>query len=611
MRKEAVILCLWILCVAGKGQEYNFSSVLPNPSIFERDSVLDPYSLKSIEPGKSSFSRKDSTYYFYWSIADSLWLNATSSIYYYNEDNRRDTTLSREWGPGTWINRKLYEYFYDDKGNVENMIQKYWSTGEPNWINSEQNLYFFNEYQNLSSYIVQHWNESQLSWEDVYKYLYDYDFDQQLIYQEKQTWNPDSLKWISNYRFLWTYQNGLMVEEMRQNWSTIDSVWINFVRDEYQYNQYGNLEKDIQSVWEPNDSVWEEKTVISFSYSQDEQVSEKLYQSWVNGFLVNFTLYTYQYTPMDQLLEIRSYIWENSAWDTSFMYFFDYDLHGNLIREGSRDWSSGDGVWINNSKWEYYYTHFIEPLFAFISDSTNISCYGYSDGTATVMITGGTPPYTIFWNDPQSTTIPTVFGLSADQYYTVTVTDANLNTASDSIMLSQPPEIITGPIYGEVNVNQNNTVTYRVESDPSSFYSWFVTHGEILSAQGGDTIVVKWAEPGQGEVSVFETTTNGCEGDTVHVFVSISPTSIAKPRSSHLQIYPNPANQWITVQTATIEFRPWNLEILDMTGKTIQSFHSITQNKFLIPLENLSQGIYFFRITNSSGIEMRKVVIER
>jgi len=548
-------------------------------------------------------------YIFTWNSGGSSWENYASYIYTYNETFNRISSLGREWITALWVNDKLLDYFYDDKGNRYKEIEKQWNSSEQNWIKKYQKLFSFNEYHNLNGYIFQKWNEIQSSWEDSLQYLYDYDDDQNWTYWEKQTWNSDSVKWISNIRFIYSYQEGNMTNFLRQEWYS--SYWINTDSSAYSYNPYGNLTEEIQYQWVAIDSTWKERTVISYSYNQNQQVNEKLYRSWDGDSLRNQTRYIYQYTELDEVSEIVGNNWDNTDWNPYVRYLFDYDEYGALIREVDQAWSSGDAAWFNEYKFEYYYTYITEPLEAYISDSTNISCYGYSDGTANVTITGGMPPYTILWNDPQSTTNPTVYDLSADQYYTVMVTDANLNTVSDSVMLSQPPEIITGPIYGEVNVNQNDTVTYWVESDTSSFYSWSVMHGEILSTQEGDTIVVVWTQPGQGKVSVFETTTNGCEGDTVHVSVSISPTSIEKPRFGHLKIYPNPANQWITVQLATQEFNPWDLEILDMTGKTIRSFRSITKNKFQVSLDNLSQGIYFFRITNSSGVEIRKVVVER
>ena len=56
------------------------------------------------------------------------------------------------------------------------------------------------------------------------------------------------------------------------------------------------------------------------------------------------------------------------------------------------------------------------------ASSTSSSCV--NDGTATVFPSGGTPPYTYQWNDPQGQTTATASNLSGGDYL-VTVTDAN------------------------------------------------------------------------------------------------------------------------------------------------------------------------------------------
>ncbi|MBO6183333.1 MAG: hypothetical protein J6O88_01400, partial [Chryseobacterium sp.] len=55
---------------------------------------------------------------------------------------------------------------------------------------------------------------------------------------------------------------------------------------------------------------------------------------------------------------------------------------------------------------------------------TNISCNGGTNGTASIVVTGGTAPYTYSWS-PSGGTAATATGLVAGTY-TVTVTDANL-----------------------------------------------------------------------------------------------------------------------------------------------------------------------------------------
>lgn len=67
--------------------------------------------------------------------------------------------------------------------------------------------------------------------------------------------------------------------------------------------------------------------------------------------------------------------------------------------------------------------------------STNLSCSGNPDGTATVTPSGGTPPYTYLWSNGQST--PTASNLPTGTAG-VTVTDSKGCTTTNSVQLTAP-----------------------------------------------------------------------------------------------------------------------------------------------------------------------------
>lgn len=91
---------------------------------------------------------------------------------------------------------------------------------------------------------------------------------------------------------------------------------------------------------------------------------------------------------------------------------------------------------------------FVEPDLLEVSlTATDISCGTGNDGTATVAITGGIPPYDIQWSDGQTTA--TAIGLIANNYV-VYVTDARECQASGSINLTQP-----GGLNIEITEQQN------------------------------------------------------------------------------------------------------------------------------------------------------------
>jgi len=68
------------------------------------------------------------------------------------------------------------------------------------------------------------------------------------------------------------------------------------------------------------------------------------------------------------------------------------------------------------------------------------SCFGLSDGTATVSASGGSAPYTYEWSDGQITQTAISIGSGI---YTITVTDANLCQASFSVIVTEPEDVIS------------------------------------------------------------------------------------------------------------------------------------------------------------------------
>ncbi|MCX6197898.1 MAG: gliding motility-associated C-terminal domain-containing protein [Bacteroidetes bacterium] len=114
----------------------------------------------------------------------------------------------------------------------------------------------------------------------------------------------------------------------------------------------------------------------------------------------------------------------------------------------------------------------IEPplLTVSISASTNVSCFGGNDGSATATVNGGTPGYTYAWSNIAATTNP-ASGFAANNQ-SVTVTDLNACTATTSFVITEPSqltvsvtsvtnEICNGGTNGAIDVTAaGGTVTY-------------------------------------------------------------------------------------------------------------------------------------------------------
>lgn len=114
---------------------------------------------------------------------------------------------------------------------------------------------------------------------------------------------------------------------------------------------------------------------------------------------------------------------------------------------------------------------------------SDVSCYGGSNGTITVTPIGGTAPFHYQWNIVDTTA--NVTGL-APGTYSVTVTDAVTCSASTSISITQPAQIVLTDSVRGVTCNgaANGTAGVTVSGGTGPFvYSW--TGGGISSTITG------------------------------------------------------------------------------------------------------------------------------
>lgn len=602
-----IILILSLSVLEINGQQKRYTDLLPALFSDPADTIINPFELNKTSGTKDLQCRLDSIYWYDWSSGNEQWVNNRSYTYSYNDIGEVADYLMRNWvsNDSVWENSSMAFYFYNSNNLKEQKIVKSWN--DSIWNNSTKNEYSYTTGGFLDRYIYYSWDDLLEQWEKSAKYIYDYDDQDNWTYYEKQTWDEDSLSWISSYRFVYTWENGLQTQYVRQSWGVTLEQWENNNQSVYEYTQEGKFKNETQYVWSGDE--WENSTYIYFIFDENQYVIEKIYQSWDKDSAdwQDGVRYTYENNQSGNPTEIIYQVW-NSGWSDQFRYLYEYDDWGSLVEEKWQDWNSGQ--WKNDFRITNYLSYDYQlPLTVEITDSISVSCFGYSDGCATATPRGGTPPYTYLWDDEEKTIDSTVCGLSGDRYYHIIVTDSDLNTATDSVKLSQPDEIITGPVCGDTLVEINDTTSYWVENEPTSLYTWGVSNGILVEGQGSNEISVYWNDAGNGEVFVVETDSAGCTGDTVLLEVYISPTSIEVLPSVKLIIFPNPANEKLTIQLPEGFLYLWDLELLDITGKNIRRVEGINKTEYILSGEGISPGIYFIRIRYEKGQILRKVII--
>lgn len=157
---------------------------------------------------------------------------------------------------------------------------------------------------------------------------------------------------------------------------------------------------------------------------------------------------------------------------------------------------------------------------------TEISCNG-SVGADTLVITGGTAPYSVVWNGETAVTVADTFvaaNLTVGEY-AFTITDANGCEISEDNIEFTSPDAISASISGdEVNCyNSSSILTVIADGGTTPYsYTWYDGANEIANANEStydiDTLTV-----GDHTVSVKVADENGCYL-TVDHNVTINPT---------------------------------------------------------------------------------------
>ncbi|MCD6018401.1 MAG: hypothetical protein K0S53_1522 [Bacteroidetes bacterium] len=106
------------------------------------------------------------------------------------------------------------------------------------------------------------------------------------------------------------------------------------------------------------------------------------------------------------------------------------------------------------------------------STVSNVSCFGGSNGSASVTAIGGTAPYTYTWT-PTNTHFDVITGLAAGSY-TVYVEDAVANTSSLVVNIGEPTQLTAVTTVTHTNCGQANGATCATISGGmgATTYSW-------------------------------------------------------------------------------------------------------------------------------------------
>ena len=235
---------------------------------------------------------------------------------------------------------------------------------------------------------------------------------------------------------------------------------------------------------------------------------------------------------------------------------------------------------------------------------SNVSCYGFSDGSASVVASGGIGIYTYSWmtNPPQNTAM--ISGAAADTIG-VTVTDEAGCVEDLTVIIAEPDSL-------EANISGTDETVMGADDGSATVAPSGGTSPYTVSWSNGKTgVSIDSLPPGMYIATI--TDDNGCETvDSVEI--SAGPVSIEDELSmgiASLSIFPNPSQGNFSLKMELSNRQSVLVRITDLNGREVARFSetniSVLQKEIF--LRNVSDGMYLLIIQTQAGTTTRKLIV--
>lgn len=412
------------------------------------------------------------------------------------------------------------------------------------WENQNRRHYEYNDNEQIVLEIKQNWNAAINDWENFSKFESIYNDEDYVSEYKVSEWETD---WIYDWRETFEYNaNGFVTLWTYQYWDETAEEWNGGEQYEYSYNSINLETTKIYREWDGNSSEFTDVSKWLSTY-ENNTLSLKVFQEFQNSTWVNSYRNVYSYNDENYLISNVKQFWNEGTnrWDSNSKTYYEVDNNGNIIERVDQYWDSELEIWVNEVRYVY----------EFERDSLQIleERQTWND--------------TIWVSDWKNEFSFNSSGLKTEFVYT------NYNQVTEEW------ENITKNLYSYEGQELTEIVTLSWDIYQSDWINDFKTSytGPILERtelfENWDTIREDW---------VYE---NKCV-DYYSWNVGIAGI---KNEIEEISIHPNPVKNHLIIQQ--------NLNISEVRIYNIEGKHIGTcKDKNLIPVHNLSKGLYFIQV---------------
>jgi hypothetical protein len=285
-----------------------------------------------------------------------------------------------------------------------------------------------------------------------------------------------------------------------------------------------------------------------------------------------------------------SYIWSNGDTTAS--------LTGLPANSYSLTVTGADGC----SSGETFMVAAPQPMTLALNNKEDVSCFGESDGTASVRRQGGQGPTFSFTWAPTGQTGAAVANL-APGTYTATVEDAIGCIRTTDIIIAEPDQLtIDASATAATDASTNDGTASALAEGGTGAYTYAWDNGET-----GEELTGLAA----GTYIVTVTDINGCAAmDTVEVLLA---TAIDLPLGvESVRVYPNPSQGVFSLDLTLAQPEALAVNAFDLQGRLVGRWTAAaaTQHSQRIDLRKVPQGTYLLEVQVGDHRLHRRVLID-
>ncbi|MFC2114185.1 T9SS type A sorting domain-containing protein, partial [Bacteroidota bacterium] len=221
-------------------------------------------------------------------------------------------------------------------------------------------------------------------------------------------------------------------------------------------------------------------------------------------------------------------------------------------------------------------------ILSFSRSVENLKCFGDNNGKISLQAIGGTPPYTVIWNDFDTQLVRNdlVAGM-----FSFTIRDSNLCSIKDSSELVQPDKLSMQFIL--INDTNNKAIGSAEALVQGGILPYSYLWDDFASQK-----TAKATGLSAGIYTLVVSDSNLCKADSSVEIVNIKNDAIEKNELNYLRLYPNPCKSWFEISS---QFKVDFIQMFSPDGKMIEEFRPAS-NMFRIDTKDYRPGVYILQL---------------